>query len=187
MTRIIHCVRRAPRWLLPWALLQAAGCGGEFPTAIAGKAIITVDGRELVLDSGDDGRRPVTVDTGDGDWKVRCYEDYGDLNMSLSDVSKGPGEFRHIRLVTLADPENTYVGVEIRIGYEQQFTGHCTGAVRGDVYTSPNKVKISVEPCDLPYGPEGVKARLEYASFHVTHCRPTVPPVRDAGADADAQ
>lgn len=182
MTSIARYTRTIAGWLFPWILLPAAACAEDDPTAIWGKAIVTLDGREFVLDSGRDGQRPVFE--GDDGWLVQCYEYYNDVHMSLG----GPSEFVALRLVTTTAAERNprYVGVQATINY-QRYSGHCKGYLRGDIYRSPNKVQISAEPCDLPYvTEEGVVARLEYASFDVTHCRPLVPPEPDAGLEGGA-
>ncbi|XXX75127.1 hypothetical protein WMF30_46475 [Sorangium sp. So ce134] len=154
--------------------LAPFGCSAspEIPEAY-GKAIMTVNGQELVLDTGDDGKLPVP--RLDDSWDVDCSLLNGETNLELVDRSKGRRGFYYLDLHLLGSEREggDAAVVNMRMYVDDElFYGSCPATLRTSQQGS-HECKFSFAGCDLSLldsAQDGMAARLERASFHLKWC-----------------
>ncbi|WP_437732364.1 hypothetical protein [Sorangium sp. So ce1335] len=154
--------------------LSPIGCSTspKLPEAY-GKAVVTVDGRELVLDTGDDGKQPVP--RFDDGWDVDCSLLNGETNLELVDHSKGRRGFYYLDLHLLSSKrrggDDAVVNMRMYVD-DDLFYGSCPATLRTS-QREPHECNFSFADCDLHLlesDQDVVPARLELASFHLKWC-----------------
>lgn len=154
--------------------LSPFGCSTspKIPEAY-GRAVVTVDGEELVLDTGDDGKQPVP--RFDDGWDVDCSLLNGETNLELVDHSKGRRGFYYLDLHLLGSKRKggDAAVVNMRMYVDDDlFYGSCPATL----WTSqqePHECEFTFSDCELHLlgsAQDVVPARLELASFHLKWC-----------------
>ncbi|WP_437632252.1 hypothetical protein [Sorangium sp. So ce854] len=154
--------------------LSPFGCSTspKLPEAY-GKAVITVDGEELVLDTGDDGKQPVP--RFDDGWNVDCSLLNGETNLELVDYSKDRRGFYYLDLHLLSSKRKGGVDAVVNMRMyvdDDLFYGSCPSTLRTSS-REPHECDFSFADCDLNLlgsDQDVVPARLELASFHLKWC-----------------
>ncbi|WP_438032184.1 hypothetical protein [Sorangium sp. So ce204] len=146
------------------SLTASPGCGSN-GSDIAGKAIVTIKGETLTLDTGNDGRRVVNEDD---DWGTFCGVDNGAQRVLLMHPSRY-ARFEWIRVSAIPDDINVYARLD---GDEYDAVCHVTHTITSE---EPYEADFSVEPCGLKRVFDDAPARLESAFFHVTSCEDDGP------------
>ncbi|AGP40648.1 hypothetical protein BE04_34635 [Sorangium cellulosum] len=154
--------------------LAPFGCSAspEIPEAY-GKAVMNLNGEELVLDTGDDGKLPVP--RFDDSWDVDCSIVNGETNLELADRSKGRRGFYYLDLHLLGGERQggDAAVVNMRMYVDDElFDGSCPATLRTSQQGS-HECAFSFAGCDLRlFGgdQDGIQARLERASFHLKWC-----------------
>lgn len=154
--------------------LAPFGCSAspEIPEAY-GKAIMTVNGEELVLDTGEDGKLPVP--RLDNSWDVDCSLLNGETNLELVDHSKGRRGFYYVDLHLLDSKREggDAAVVNMRMYVDDElFYGSCPATLRTSQEGS-HECKFSFARCDLNVfggAQDVIQARLDVASFHLKWC-----------------
>lgn len=141
------------------SLTVSPGCGSN-DSDIAGKAVVTIKGETLTLDTGNNGKSVVNEDD---DWGTICGIDDGAQRVFLM----SPGRHARFEWVWVsATPDDINVSVRI--------DGDHYNAVCNVTHThtseEPYEADFSVEPCDLKRVYDDAPARLESAFFHVASC-----------------
>ncbi|WP_437904109.1 hypothetical protein WME95_37360 [Sorangium sp. So ce327] len=143
--------------LLAALCVSSGGCIAH--PEISGKAVVTRDGEELVIDTGGNGTRLVDAS---GEVAGGCIvPNQGKLGVA---VQKEGAAFSFFDMMVEAD--SPYASVTIDGG---RYQGACEIIIeeqRGDPY----EADVSAGPCDLVRLFDGAKARLETAVFHVSDC-----------------
>ncbi|WP_437588178.1 hypothetical protein [Sorangium sp. So ce1000] len=154
--------------------LSPFGCSTspEIPEAY-GMAVMTVNGENLVLDTGDNGNLPVP--RFNDSWDVDCSRLNGETNLELVDHSKNRRGFYYLDLHLLGSKRKggDAAVVNMRMYVDDElFYGSCPATLR----TSPedsHECKFSFANCRLNLldtAQDVVPARLELASFHLKWC-----------------
>lgn len=154
--------------------LAPFGCSAspEIPEAY-GKAIMTLNGEELVLDTGDDGKRPVP--RFDDSWDVDCSLVNGETNLELVDHSNGRRGFYYLDLHLLGSKRegSDAAVVDMRMYVDDElFHGSCPATLRTSQQAS-HECQLSFARCDLNLfngAQDVIPAHLEFASFHLKWC-----------------
>ncbi|WP_438016229.1 hypothetical protein WMF18_36100 [Sorangium sp. So ce315] len=133
---------------------------------IAGKAIVTLDGQSLVLDTGNDGQAFAT--TGER-WATDCYIHQSALAMMLDRARDDDPPINGITLlVKHADEQGRPLPNVWLDMYPDAYNGFCdVTATLGD---DPHEVDFSAAGCELQRGLDGRSAWLVSATFHVKEC-----------------
>ncbi|WP_437503627.1 hypothetical protein [Sorangium sp. So ce1099] len=154
--------------------LSPFGCSTSPETPEAyGKAVVTVNGEELVLDTGDDGKRPVP--RLDDSWDVDCSLLNGETNLELVDQSKGRRGFYYLDVHLLSSKRKAgdAAVVNMRMYVDDDlFSGSCPATLRTS-RQAPHECDFSFFDCDLNLvesAQDVVPAHLELASFHLKWC-----------------
>ncbi|WP_437484563.1 hypothetical protein WME75_45135 [Sorangium sp. So ce1014] len=141
------------------AVCLSLGCGSN-NSDIAGKAVVDVRGKQLVLDTGNDGRDVVNEYDR---WGTICGVEDGMQEVFLDDKNRSDG-FVSILIYDRSTDTNVYVLAD---GYD--YTGICSVTVKV-TSNDPYEADFSVAPCDLGRAFDDAPARLVSASFRVASC-----------------
>ncbi|XXT16154.1 hypothetical protein WME94_38580 [Sorangium sp. So ce429] len=141
------------------SLTASLGCGSN-SSDIAGKAIVTIKGETLTLDTGNSGTRVVNEDD---DWGTFCGVENGAQRVFLMDPSR---EVRFPWIWLSAVPDDINVSVRID-GDDYNAVCHVTTTMTSE---EPYEADFSVKPCSLKRVYDDAPARLESAFFHVASC-----------------
>ncbi|AUX26018.1 hypothetical protein SOCEGT47_065710 [Sorangium cellulosum] len=153
------------------------GCStSPAPAEAYGKAVVTMNGEVLVLDTGDDGKLPVP--RFDDSWHVGCSLLDGEAHLELVDHSKDRQGFYYLDLHLLSSErrDGDAAAVNMRIYVDDElFDGSCPATLR----TS----RKETHECDLFFAgcnlhrldrlggaQDVIPAHLELASFHLSGC-----------------
>ncbi|AUX47205.1 hypothetical protein SOCE26_087170 [Sorangium cellulosum] len=138
-----------------------------------GKAIVTVDGEELVLDTGDGGKQ--LVSKFDDAWYVDCSLINGEINLELADRSRDRKGFYYLDLHLLSSEREggdaATVDLRLYVG-DALFHASCPATLRTSEQT-PYECEFSFAECDLSQlasDQDVVSARVERASFYARSC-----------------
>ncbi len=154
--------------------LSPLGCsaGPGIPEA-SGKAVLVVDEEELVLDTGNDGKQPVTKL--DDRWDVDCSLLNGVTHLELVDHARDRTGFYYLDLHVLRSKRkhDDAAVVNMRMYVDDElFYGSCPATLQA-LQADPHECKFSFSQCDthrLNGDPDMIPARLEFASFHLRSC-----------------
>lgn len=154
--------------------LLPLGCfhSPDFPEA-SGKAVITMDGEEFALDTGNDGEDSVPRD--DRAWKVDCSFFNGVTHLELADYRKNREGFYYLSLHLLDSKRErgdaAIVNMRIYIDNELLY-GSCPATARM-TRADPHEFDFSFASCNLRrfnQNTNDAAARLEFARFHLKSC-----------------
>lgn len=155
--------------------LVPLGCfhGPDFPE-VNGRAVITVDGEEFELDTGNDGEDVVPRD--DREWNVDCSF-IGDVtHLELADHQKNREGFYYLSLYLLDSKRDggDAAVVNMRLYVDNELlAGSCPATARM-TQTAAHESVVSFAACNLrrlDRKPNDVPARLEFARFRLRSCR----------------
>ncbi|KYF55490.1 hypothetical protein BE04_01425 [Sorangium cellulosum] len=163
---MINLPRRALTPALPplfWVVLWSSGggCYDNPEPQVSGKAVVTLDGQELVIDTGDNGTKVVDL-YDDGVSGACVVRREGEISVVVERDDKAG--FWHIN--PMAQDGRPHVSVTIDADLYQ---GPCAITVEEqptDIY----EADVTAGPCDAIRLFDGAKVRLETATFHVRDC-----------------
>ncbi|WP_437673406.1 hypothetical protein [Sorangium sp. So ce131] len=156
--------------------LSPLGCSTHtgIPEA-RGKAIVIMDGEELVLETGDGGKQ--LVSKFDDAWYVDCSVINGEINLELADRSRDRKGFYYLDLHLLTSEgdgegdEAANVDLRLYVG-DTLFQASCPATLRTS-QQAPHECEFSFAECDLSQlgsDQDVVSARVERAAFYARGC-----------------
>ncbi|WP_437653654.1 hypothetical protein [Sorangium sp. So ce1182] len=140
------------------SLTASPGCSSN-DSDIAGRAIVTLKGETLTLDTGNNGQRVVNEDDG---WGTVCGAGSG-ADVFMMSTSQN---IRFAWIWVSSVPEDINVSARID-GDDYSAVCDVTSTI---VSEEPYEADFSVEPCGLKRAFDDAPARLESAFFHVASC-----------------
>ncbi|CAN97039.1 hypothetical protein predicted by Glimmer/Critica [Sorangium cellulosum So ce56] len=155
MANTLACALSSLLWVA--VCVSFGGCIAH--PEISGKAVVTRDGEELVIDTGGNGTRVVDAS---GEVAGGCVvRNKGELSVV---VQREGAAFSFFDMMDQAGSPHVSVEIDGKL-----YQGACEITIE-DLQDDPYEADVSAGPCDIIRLFDGAKARLETAVFHVSDC-----------------